>query len=95
MALDLTTIDEQGRPWDFSKKNVKKKVRALLEEQDPDLLVGIPMCTMHSSWQRFNELKEDGASGSECGLLGNATSSCASFTAMKRRGEAFSLRALS
>ena len=32
-ALDLTTVDELGRPWDFSKKEMQHKAEALLDEQ--------------------------------------------------------------
>ena len=30
LAMDLTTTDELGRPWDFSKEEMKSKARAKL-----------------------------------------------------------------
>ena len=57
VALDLTTTDEYGRPWDFSKKEVQDRAEKLLDEQGPDLIVGSPMCTAHSPWQRINRVR--------------------------------------
>ena len=54
--MDLTTEDELRQPWDFSKSYMmKEKARKKLRQQKPDLLVGSPMCTLHSAWQRFNK----------------------------------------
>ena len=53
--MNITTEDELGQPWDFSKEHMKDKARHRFRQQKPDLLVGIPMCTMHSSWQRLNK----------------------------------------
>ena len=53
-ALDITTCDERGVPWDFTKEEMKRKAEKLLDETKPDLLVGSPMCTKFSSWQRIN-----------------------------------------
>ena len=58
LAMDLTTTDELGRPWDFSKEEMKSKARAKLRKQKPDLLVGSPMCTLYSAWQRLNKNKD-------------------------------------
>ena len=35
MALDLTTFDENGEPWDFSKAGRRKEARRRLAEEDP------------------------------------------------------------
>ena len=44
-ALDLTTRDvDDGKPWDFSNKEKRKKAAMLLEQDKPLLLVVSPMC---------------------------------------------------
>ena len=53
-TLDITTSDERDIPWDFTKDEMKRKAEKLLDETKPDLLVGSPMCTKFSSWQRIN-----------------------------------------
>ena len=53
-ALDITTCDERGVPWDFTKEEMRKKAEALIDETKPDLLVRSPMCKKFSSWQRIN-----------------------------------------
>lgn len=53
-ALDLTTTDDNGVPWDFTKKSHRDRAEALLEEQRPMLLIGSPVCTAFSSWQFIN-----------------------------------------
>ena len=39
-ALDITTCDEHGTPWDFSRPDMRRKAEKLLDDEDPDLLVG-------------------------------------------------------
>ena len=58
-ALDLTTVDEQGRPWDFNDEQTRERARALYREQRPMLVVGSPMCTAWSAWQRINFMNKD------------------------------------
>ena len=53
-ALDITTCDERGVPWDFTKKEMEEKAEKLLDETKPDLPVGSPMCTKFSSWRRIS-----------------------------------------
>ena len=55
LSLDITTCDEFGRPWDFSKRSMRDKAMRRLKYQEPTLLVGSPMCTAHSSWQHINK----------------------------------------
>ena len=64
-ALDLITTDEDGRPCDFSLRRSREKARRLLERQKPALIVGSPMCTDYSSWQRINDCRGTPADG--CG----------------------------
>ena len=59
LALDLTTYDSQGRPWDFSKPEMRREAERLFDEQCPTLLVGTPMCTAFSSWQHINAARRD------------------------------------
>jgi len=57
-AFDLTTNDpDDGMPWDFGIESKRDKARALLREQKPYLLIGSPMCTAFSQWQRLNAAK--------------------------------------
>ena len=53
-ALDLTTVDTDGRPWDFDDVVMRDRARKKLAEEKPMLLVGSPMCTAFSTWQRIN-----------------------------------------
>lgn len=58
-AMDRTTNDEHGRPWDFDDARQRRRARELLEAQRPMLLVGSPMCTAFSAWQHTNNKKRD------------------------------------
>ena len=58
-AMDLTTTDEEGNPYDFDKKDQRDKARRRLEEEKPILLIGSPMCTAFCTWQRINNLHRD------------------------------------
>ena len=60
-AFDLTTSDENGVPWDFSKAERRQKARRLIEEQKPYVVVGSPECTKYCAWQRINNLHRDPA----------------------------------
>ena len=55
LALDLTVNDpDDGKPWDFSIPAKRIKARQLLQRTKPMLLIGSPMCTAFSTWQRLN-----------------------------------------
>ena len=55
LAFDLTVKDpDDGQPWDFSLKSKRDKARRILQETKPMLLIGSPMCTHFSTWQRLN-----------------------------------------
>ena len=42
-ALDLTVVDPlDGLPWDFSKKSKRDRATALLRQQKPYMLIGLP-----------------------------------------------------
>ena len=53
-ALDLTTNDEDGNPWDFNCPRQRQKARKLRAETKPYFLVGSPCCRMYSSLQAVN-----------------------------------------
>ena len=55
LALDLTVNDpDDGQPWDFTVPAKRIKARKLLQRSKPMLLIGSPMCTAFSTWQRLN-----------------------------------------
>ena len=59
-ALDLTcTGPRDGLPWDSDKLEKRERARALFREQRPMVLIGSPMCTAWSTWQRLNKHKRD------------------------------------
>ena len=58
-ALDLTTRDEDGKPWDFSVYANRERARRMVMEMKPMLLVGSPMCTAFSAWQHINRGRRD------------------------------------
>ena len=53
-ALDLTTADVDGRLWDFDDKVMRERAMRKVKEERPQLLIGSPMCTAFSTWQRIN-----------------------------------------
>ena len=58
-ALDLTTADEHGHPWDFDLAECREKARRKVIEERPLFLIGSPACTAFSSWQNVNEQRRD------------------------------------
>ena len=48
-SLDLTTKDEQGRPWDFDDPACRRRAKVLIETTKPTMLIGSPMCTWFSN----------------------------------------------
>ena len=49
-ALDLRTLKPNGEPWDFTKRADRKEARTMIDEQDPDWILGAPPCTSFSIW---------------------------------------------
>ena len=56
-ALDLTVIDEDGEPWDFTVESKRQRARQLVREQKPYFLIGSPACKDFSTWQALNMAK--------------------------------------
>ena len=57
--MDLTTCDEQGRPYDFDKAEMREEAKRRVAEEKPYLLIGSPMCTMFSKWQDLRKASRD------------------------------------
>lgn len=53
-SLDLTTVDENGRPWDFDCVHMRNKVARKVMPDQPMILIGSPMCTEFCSWMNLN-----------------------------------------
>ena len=60
-ALDLTTADEDGSLWDLDSKVMRERAMAQVKSERAQLLIGSPMCTAFSTWQRINNLIRDPA----------------------------------
>ena len=60
-ALDLTTVNAKGEPWDFDTVEKQEEAERLLDETKPTILVGSPMCTAYCAWQRLNKHRRDPA----------------------------------
>ena len=63
-SFDITTEDENGMPWDLSKKDVQERCRARIMKEKPGLLIGSPMCRdwsqiMNINWPRMSQEERD------------------------------------
>ena len=58
-TLDITIDDHTGQPYDFSIKAQRDKAEALIDAQQPVLLIGSPMCTAFSVIQAINKARRD------------------------------------
>jgi hypothetical protein len=54
VAMDLTTNDDTGRPWDFDDAAQRQKARERLRADQPLVLIGSPMCTAFCRLQSIN-----------------------------------------
>ena len=55
LALDLTCVDpDDGKPWDFNDPDKADKVRRIVQQDKPLLLIGSPMCSAFSQMNRIN-----------------------------------------
>ena len=59
LALDLTVNDGNGEAWNFSIPAMRKKAEALIDQEQPLLLIGSPMCTAFSHLQNLNKNRRD------------------------------------
>ena len=53
-AMDITTNDEDGRPWDFDNADQRRKAREQLRRDQPLVLIGSPVCTAFCRLQSIN-----------------------------------------
>ncbi len=61
-ALDITCIDpDDGLPWDFDSPAKRAKALDIIRRTKPLFLIGSPMCTAWSTWQRLNAQRRDPA----------------------------------
>ena len=54
LAMDLTTCDEHGNPWDFNVESMRSKAKHIVKHKSALLLVVSPMCSAFSRLQSFN-----------------------------------------
>ena len=54
IAMDLTTVDEEGNPWDFTQEAMRNKAEGKLDSEQPGLLILCPPCTGFCVWQHIN-----------------------------------------
>ena len=58
--MDLTLNDPMtGEPWDLSKLEVRKRVKKLVIETKPFMLIGSPPCTLFSALQNLSKDKRN------------------------------------
>lgn len=55
VALDLRTCDHEGIPWDFTQASRRQAAHLLVDELQPELLVGCPPCGPFSILQGLNQ----------------------------------------
>ena len=49
-ALDLRTTKPNSQPWDVCKREDRKLARQMVNEQQPEWIVGAPRCMPLSIW---------------------------------------------
>ena len=54
LAMDLTTHDEYGNPWNFNSEVMRAKAKKIVKSKAALLLVVSPMCAAFSRLQTFN-----------------------------------------
>ena len=63
-SLDLTTKDRDGKRWDFSKREMRRRAIEKIKADKPLLIIGSPMCTdwstmMFMNWPRMTQEEKD------------------------------------
>ena len=53
-AMDITTCDNIGAPWNFYLPEQRAKARLQLQQQKPTVLIGSPMCIAFCQLQQIN-----------------------------------------
>ena len=57
MALDFTTDDHDGKPWDFNIEEKRERAMSLVKSKKALLIIGSPMCSAFSQLQNLNFCK--------------------------------------
>ena len=57
-AFDLRTLKKDGTPWNFTLRADRKLARQLINEQDPEWIIGAPPCTAFSIWNASINFKK-------------------------------------
>jgi len=66
-ALDLTTVDEGGEPWDFNLESCRVKAKKLIQTSKPTVLIGSPECKWFSQLQTLNKMHyKDPEAAAQC-----------------------------
>ena len=61
-SVDLTMNDPMtGKQWDLSRRDVRARVKTLVNDTKPFILIGSPPCTMFSSLQNLRKSKRNQA----------------------------------
>ena len=58
-AVDLTTPRPNGGSWDFTQKQHRDEAMEIIENDDPDWVIGCPPCTDFSGLGRSNHRRMD------------------------------------
>ena len=51
-AFDLRTLKPDGQPWNFNVRADRKLARQMINEADPEWIIGSPPCTAFCIWNR-------------------------------------------
>ena len=57
-SFDIRSLKPDGTPWDFLKRSDRKLARRMINEQDPDWVIGAPPCTSFSIWNHGMNYKK-------------------------------------
>ena len=58
-AFDMPTTKPDGQAWNRCDRKDRQLARRLIEEKNPDLLLGAPPCTTFSIWSYAMVVSED------------------------------------
>ena len=58
-SLDLTTCDDDGSKWDFTRPEMQERAINKIDKEQPHMLIVCPPCTLFSILQALNFYKQD------------------------------------
>ena len=56
-AVDLNAVKKNGEHWDLNREGDEQELMDVLEEEDPEFLIGSPTCTPFSPLRRLSDFK--------------------------------------